>query len=156
MNHDPSIICIIISLFFYIYKVLFLHPLENTCLTMLDLRDKEKTENIQFSLMLLGLTHLTAFKRVQFWWLPHFTDFEFDNIQHNMPYLCVPAYMMLIRKFVMFFFVNVSKKANAFLFDYHYSSIAIRLFYRFKIKKILFFILSRKGHCSRPQAKKNN
>jgi len=52
---------------FYIYKVLFLHPLREHLPYMFDLQEKEKTENIQFSLICyLDLLILLHFKHVQF------------------------------------------------------------------------------------------
>lgn len=70
------------------------------------------------------------------------------------PYF-IPAYMMFQGKFVTFSnFINISKKANTFLINIVPQQ---RFVYttNFKLKN-LSFTLGRKGHCSRPQAKKIN
>lgn len=61
---------------------------------------RKRKENIQFSLMLLTYSSYYTYKRPIFG-ATNFTDFEFDSIKYNMPYLCIPAYMMLLRKSVI-------------------------------------------------------
>lgn len=70
---------------------------------MLNLRKKEKRIfNFLLCCFLLYTDSSYTYKRPIFAAI-NFTNFEFDNIKYNMPYLCIPAYMMLFRKSVISF-----------------------------------------------------